>query len=88
MKNETFLVQTIKELMREETLPDLILANNDHYMLSSGSGEEKTAQKKRKKIPKIRTMVQRKVHFGDCSVLLARIPSKTVLKRNRFRRVS
>lgn len=30
LENENFLVQTIEELMREETLPDLILANNGH----------------------------------------------------------
>lgn len=33
LENENFLVHMIKELMREETLPDLILAYNDNYMV-------------------------------------------------------
>lgn len=33
MENENFLVQMIEELMREETLTDLLFANNSHYMV-------------------------------------------------------
>lgn len=33
LENENFIVQTIEEVMKEETLPDLILANNGHYMV-------------------------------------------------------
>lgn len=33
LENENFLAQTIEELMREETLPDLILTKSDHYMV-------------------------------------------------------
>lgn len=84
LENENFLAQSRSWWGKKHCLTSYLQKTAITWLSSWRGGNWEI-----KNIPKIRTMVLdfRKADFGKCSVLLGRIPLKTVLKRSRSRRV-